>query len=81
VNGYAGFYPEDFFTAGAPILGLPDRRSLDHLRRVGVRYLVVPEQAGAWQALRDPALAAPLELVGDFDGDLLYEVAPDDPAR
>ena len=81
VNGYAGFYPEDFFTAGAPLLGLPDRRSLDHLRRVGVRYLVVPEEAGDWQALRDPAAAAPLELVGDFDGDLLYEVVPDDPTR
>ncbi|CAA9257328.1 MAG: hypothetical protein AVDCRST_MAG20-2494 [uncultured Acidimicrobiales bacterium] len=79
VNGYAGFYPEDFFSAGAPILDLPDERALDHLRGVGVRYLVVPEEAGAWQALRDPARAAPLELVGDFDGDLLYEVVPEDP--
>ncbi len=74
LNGYAGFYPEDFFSVGARIVGLPDRPSLDHLRRVGVRYVVVPEQAGAWQALRDPARAVPLRLLGDFEGDLLYEV-------
>jgi hypothetical protein len=35
---------------------------------------VVPVDAGRWQPLRDPAVAAPMRLVGDFDGDLLYEV-------
>jgi hypothetical protein len=74
VNGYAGYYPPDFFSSGAPLVDLPSSRSLDHLRSLGVRFVVVPVDAGRWQPLRDPAVAAPMRLVGDFDGDLLYEV-------
>ena len=74
VNGYAGYYPPDFFSSGAPFVDLPSGRSLDHLRDLGVRFVVVPVDAGPWQPLRDPAAAAPMRLVGDFDGDLLYEV-------
>lgn len=74
LNGYAGFYPDDFFTAGRDIADLPAPPSLEHLRRLGVRYIVVPPNAGAWQSLRDPARAEPLRLIGDYDGNLLYEV-------
>lgn len=74
LNGYAGFYPKDFFRVGDQLVDLPGERALDHLRRVGVRYIVVPPDAGVWQPLRDPARAAPLRLLGEYDGDLLYEV-------
>ena len=74
LNGYASFYPPAFLSAGAALTGLPDRRSLDHLRDRGIRFVVVPALAGPWQPLRDPAVAVPMRLVGEFDGDLLYEV-------
>jgi hypothetical protein len=74
LNGYASFYPPDFFSSGAPLVDLPSHRSLDHLRGLGVRFVVVPVDAGPWSPLRDPARALPMRLVGDFDGDLLYEV-------
>ena len=74
LNGYASFYPPDHATAGAALTGLPDPASLAHLRDLGIRYVVVAVLAGPWAPLRDPAAAAPLRFLGDFDGDLLYEV-------
>lgn len=73
-NGYAGFFPESFFEAGPALADLPGRSAVAWLRRRDIRYVVVAEGAVYWEDLRDPERAAPLRLVGDYEGDLLYEV-------
>jgi hypothetical protein len=41
VNGYSGFYPESYLRRLEDVAEFPDERSLNRLRRDGVRYLVV----------------------------------------
>jgi len=80
-NGYSGYFPDSFYALDERVGGLPDDASLGFLRRLSVRYVVVPEAAGSWQHLRRPAAAAPLVLVGAYDGALLYEVPDARPLR
>jgi hypothetical protein len=44
----------------------------------GIRFVVLNEHPGAWIPLQDPARAAPLRLVGTYEGDTLYKIP--DPA-
>lgn len=81
VNGYGSYVPESYFAAKRDAAGLPAAASIDALRAIGVRYLVVDRAAAAgtpWATLADPGTAAGarLRLVRDFGDDLLYELAP-----
>ncbi len=77
-NGYSGYFPPSWVALSKEMRSLPGAAALDHLRALGVRYVVVRDWArnGAWDALLDPAQARPLRLVGRYGGDLLYEVPP-----
>ena len=41
VNGYSGFYPASYLSRLDDVSGFPDERSIQRLRRDGVRYLIV----------------------------------------
>jgi hypothetical protein len=77
-NGYAGYLPPSYLRNSKRLRSLPGPAALALLQELGVRYVVVhPDVAGTpWAKLVDPATAAPLELVGRFGNDLLYEVPP-----
>jgi hypothetical protein len=55
---------------------LPGPDALAYLRTIGVRFVVLrtAPPGGPWAPLLDPASAAPLRLLGRYDGELLYEV-------
>ena len=73
VNGYSGFFPPWSGRSVDLARQLPCRVARRGLWNAGVRFIVVPQQPPApWEELRDPASAAPLELVGRYNGDLLY---------
>ena len=78
-NGYSGFFPSSWKRISREMEALPDAATLDHLRALGIRYVVVRDWAAGsvWAPLLHPAAAAPLRHVGTYDGDVLYEV----PAR
>ncbi|MCU1461339.1 MAG: hypothetical protein JWO37_1414 [Acidimicrobiales bacterium] len=75
-NGYSGYFPPSYFRMTELVRSLPGEPGLGYLRRIGVRFVVVRSlpPGSPWQPLRDPATAAPLRLLGTFDGELLYEV-------
>ncbi len=75
-NGLSGFTPPSYFETSRRLRTLPEDRALRRLRKLGVRFVVVhPSVEGSvWEDLLDPERAAPLRLLGTFDGDLLYEV-------
>jgi hypothetical protein len=75
-NGYSGFFPPSWKHISREMEALPDAATLEHLRALGVRYVVVRDWAAGtvWAPLLDPANAAPLRPVGTFGGDVLYEV-------
>ncbi len=84
VNGFAGYYPPSALALSERLEALPGDDALDCLARYDIRFVVVTERVALtpWAALADPAAAAPLELVAEGDGELLYrvpdrEVAPD----
>jgi hypothetical protein len=77
LNGYSGTFPESFLQISDDLKTLPDADAIAELKRLDVTDVVVtPAVAGTqWQALLDPAEAAPLELVSrEPDGDLHYRV-------
>ena len=77
LNGYSGTFPESFLQISDDLTTLPDADAIAELKRLDVTDVVVtPAVAGTqWQALLDPAEAAPLELVRrEPDGDLHYRV-------
>jgi hypothetical protein len=78
-NGYSGYFPPSWVDLSKAMRQLPDDAALARLRSLGVRYVVVRDWAagGAWDKLLDPERAKPLELVGRFGPDLLYEVPAD----
>jgi hypothetical protein len=75
-NGYSGFFPPSWVRTSRIAEDLPNREAITRIRALGVRYVIVRSWArgGTWEPLLDPANAAPLRLVGEFDGDLLYEM-------
>jgi hypothetical protein len=75
-NGYAGYLPQSYLETSRALRRLPDDASLELLRRLGVRYVVVHADVAStpWAQLRAPDAAAPLRLIGRFGTDLLYEV-------
>jgi hypothetical protein len=75
-NGLSGFTPPSYFENSRQLRTLPEEDALQHLRKLGVRFVVVHPSVdgGVWEDLLDPDNAAPLRLLGTFDGDLLYEV-------
>lgn len=78
-NGFAGFYPRSARVLAHRLRDLPAPDALDCLAAHDLRFVVVSERVGPgrpWGELRDPAAAAPLELLGRYDGELLYR-APD----
>ena len=70
-NGYGGFTPDSFKEIQEVVARLPERDAVDALRAIGVRFVVVDRGS---TSLRDPTTASPLRFIGDFDGDLLYEL-------
>lgn len=78
-NGFSGFYPESARVLAGRLTDLTGDEALDCLAAHDLAFVVVSERVGdlgPWAALRNPAAAAPLELVGEFDGELLYRVPP-----
>ena len=75
-NGYSGFFPSSWKRLSREMEALPDAATLEHLRALGIRYVVVRDWAAGsvWAPLLDPASATPLRHVGTYDGDVLYEV-------
>ena len=76
-NGYSGFSPPSYARMARDTFDLPDERVLDELRDRGVRFVVVTSYAddvAELARLRDPANAAPLELVGRYGPDVLYRI-------
>jgi hypothetical protein len=75
-NGYSGYFPPSWKQLSKEMRALPDAATIEQLRRLGIRYVVVRSWAGGgvWGPLLDPANAAPLRLVGTYGGDALYEV-------
>jgi hypothetical protein len=75
-NGYSGYLPESYLRQSRALRDLPDDDAIALLRRIGVRYIVVHRDVAGtpWAALRNPDAATPLELVGTYGPDLLYEV-------
>jgi len=75
-NGYSGYLPRSYLRQSRALRALPDADAIDLLRRVGVRYVVVHDSVDGtpWSGLRDPDAASPLELVGRYGPDLLYEL-------
>jgi hypothetical protein len=75
-NGYSGYFPPSWVELSKAMRQLPDAGALARLRALGVRFVVVRGWArgGVWSTLLDPELAKPLQLVGRFGPDLLYEV-------
>lgn len=76
-NGFAGFYPASARVLAERLDDLTSERGLDCLAAHGFEFVVVSDRVGlgsAWTELLDPATAAPLELVGEYDGELLYRL-------
>lgn len=75
-NGFAGYYPRSAIVLGERLEDLPDDAALDCLAAHDIRFVVVTERVGLtpWAALDDPEAAAPLVLVDEVDGELLYRV-------
>ncbi|HEX7131486.1 MAG TPA: hypothetical protein VF228_02880 [Iamia sp.] len=76
VNGFAGYYPPSALELSERLESLPDDDALDCLAAHDIRFVVVTERVALtpWAALDDPDAAAPLELVAEADGELLYRV-------
>jgi hypothetical protein len=70
-NGYGGFTPDSYRDVQEVVARLPERDAVDALRALGMRFVVVDEGSAD---LGDPTTASPLRFIGDFDGDLLYEL-------
>ena len=75
-NGYSGVQPEEWLAFSVRMKALPSPATLEELRSIGVRFVVVRAsvEGTPWETLLDTSAARPLRLVGRFDGDLLYEV-------
>jgi hypothetical protein len=70
-NGFGGFTPDSYGEIQEVVTRLPDAAAVAVLQRIGVRFVVVGRESST---LRNPATASPLRFIGDFDGDLLYEL-------
>jgi hypothetical protein len=70
-NGFGGFTPASYGEIARVVARLPDDSALEALRSVGVRFVVVDPLS---TQLREPGAASPLRLIGNYDGDLLYEL-------
>lgn len=75
-NGYSGLAPKEWPAISERMRALPSPTTLDELREIGVRFVVVRASVAGtpWEPLLDPAEAAPLVLLGRYGGDLLYEL-------
>jgi hypothetical protein len=73
-NGYSGTTPDSFRALEDRVASLPAPAAIEHVRGLGVRYIVLLEDGGAWEHLRDPDEADPLRVIGEFGGELLLEV-------
>lgn len=75
-NGYSGLAPREWPAISDRMRALPSPATIDELRSIDVRFVVV--RAGAvgtpWERLLDPSSAAPLVLLGRHGDDLLYEL-------
>jgi hypothetical protein len=77
-NGYSGYVPPSYVTQSRALWTLPSPDALVLLRRLGVRYVVVhPSVASTpWANLRSRRSAAPLQYLGRFGRDLVFQVPP-----
>jgi hypothetical protein len=82
VNGYAGIEPRPHARLRELARSFPSRESLDALRAVGTRYVIVHRKGYGpfqWERLQKglpQALAGPLREVETFGPDLVYELQP-----
>jgi hypothetical protein len=76
VNGKGSFYPPSYLQMSKRVQSLPSAAARNCLLANGIRYVVVTRRVDGspWADLRDPALAAPMELVGRYEEELVYEV-------
>jgi hypothetical protein len=56
VNGYSGFFPQEFLDTKTRLRGFPDTESLQRLRELGVNYCVVRRKTLAREAIPEPEL-------------------------
>ncbi len=70
-NGYGGFRPASYGEIQRVVARLPENSAIDALRSIGVRFIVVDRLSSQ---LRDPSAALPLQLIGNYGGELLYEL-------
>jgi hypothetical protein len=80
-NGYSGTTPDSFEELPDEVADLPAPGAVEHLRELGVRFVVLSGEGGPWAHLRNPDDAHPLRLLGRYDGELLYEVPRAEPRR
>jgi hypothetical protein len=76
VNGYSGYVPPSYGEMRAHTQNLPDPRSLQYLRTLGVRYLIVHTDllsAGDARSWRGP-VPPELERTAEFGADIVYEL-------
>jgi len=75
-NGFSSYTPKSYTKTFARLLSLPDHHSLETLRALDIRFIVVHDNVagGPWDRLLHPARVPLLHLVGRFGHDLLYEV-------
>jgi hypothetical protein len=75
-NGYSGFTPREFPALSSRMRKLPSSSTLHELRSLDVRFVVVRSWARGtpWERLLEPSQATPLQFLGRYGEDLLYEV-------
>jgi hypothetical protein len=75
VNGYGGFSPKSYSEMLRIMATFPDRASLEYLRSIGVRYVVVRNDDGREDALLARVSASrQLERLEDFSGNVLFRL-------
>jgi len=82
LNGYSGYTPAEYPRLMEAARRLPDPAALATLvRATGLRWILLHRGRSADATVSGLAALPDVRVVGEFDGDVLYEVESDDPQR